>query len=195
MHYAENFEFRFSRLRRHLNTSVETGVFPEVWKLARVAPISKQVSKCDMSNYRPISVLSTLAKVSDKIVYERLYDYFEKNRFLTKYQSGFRRIHSTVAAMLKNTNGWLLDKDKGYCNGVILSDFYKAFDTVDHGILTEKTKNYGIQNTELGWFGSYLLGHRQILLFKRGVIRNSRGSLWHTLVIMSGTTAVYDIYQ
>ena len=61
-----------------------------------------------MSNYRPISVLSTVARVFEEIVYEQFYDYFEKNKFLTKYQSGFRRLHSTVTAMLKNTDGWLL---------------------------------------------------------------------------------------
>ena len=148
-------------LAKIFNASLETGTFPEVWKLARVAPIFKTGVKSDMSNYRPISVLSTVARVFEKIVYEQLYDYFEKNRFLTKYQSGFRRLHSTVTAMLKNTNGWLLNMDKGHYNGVILFDLKKAFDTVDHGILKEKLKNYGIQNTELAWFGSYLLGRKQ----------------------------------
>ena len=85
-----------------------------------------------MSNYRPISVLFTVARVFEKIVYEQLYDYFEKNRFLTKYQSGFCRLHSTVTAMLKNTNGWLLNMDKGHYNRVILFDLKKAFDTVGH---------------------------------------------------------------
>ena len=148
-------------LAKIFNASLETGIFPEVWKLARVAPIFKTGVKSDMSNYQPISVLSTVARVFEKIVYEQLYDYFEKNRFLTKYQSGFRRFHSTVTAMLKNTNGWLLNMDKGHYNGVILFDLKKAFDTIDHGILKEKLKNYGIQNTELAWFGSYLLGHKQ----------------------------------
>ena len=104
-----------------------------------------------MSNYRSISVLSTVATVFAKTVYEQLYNYFENNnRFLTKYQSGSCRLHSTVTAILKNTNSWLLKMDKGYYNGVILFDLKKAFDTVDRGILTEKLINYGIQNTELG---------------------------------------------
>ena len=80
--------------------------------------------------------------------------------------------------------------DKGHYNGVIL------FDTVDHGILKEKLKNYGIQNTELAWFGPYLnIRMQAILLFKRDVIGNSRSSLWYTPGIVSGTTAVSDIYQ
>ena len=79
-----------------------------------------------MSNYRPISVLSTVARVFQKIVYEQLYDYFEKNRFLTKYQLGFRRLHSTVTAMLKNTNSWLLNMDKRHYSGVILFDLKKG---------------------------------------------------------------------
>ena len=82
-------------LAKIFHASLETGIFPEVWKLVRVAPIFKTGVKSDMSNYRPISVLSTVARVFEKIVYEQLYDYFEKNRCLTKYQSGFRRLHST----------------------------------------------------------------------------------------------------
>ena len=116
-------------LAKIFNTSQETGIFPKVWKLARVAPIFKAGVKSDMSNYRPICVLSTVAGVFGKIVYKQLYDYFEKNRFLTKYQSGFGRLDSTVTAMLKNTNGWLLNMDNGYYNGVILFDLKKAFDT------------------------------------------------------------------
>ena len=104
----------------------ETRIFPVVWKLARVAPIFKTGVRSDMSNYRPISVLSTVTRVFEEIVYEQLYDYFEKNRFLTKYQSGFRRLHSIVTAMLKNTNGWLLNMDKGHYNGVILFDLKKG---------------------------------------------------------------------
>ena len=98
-------------LAKIFNTFLETGISREVWKLARVAPIFKTGVKSDMSNYRPISVLSSVARVFEKIVYEQLYDYFEKNRFLTKYQSGFCRLHSTVTAMLKNTNGWLLNME------------------------------------------------------------------------------------
>ena len=145
-------------LAKIFKPSLEAGIFPEVWKLARMAPIFNTGVKSDMSNYRPISVLFLVARAFKKIVYEQLYDYFEKNRFLTKYQSGFRRLHSTVTAMLKNTNGWPLNMDKGNYNRVILFDLRKAFDTIDHGILTEKLKNFGIQNTELGWFGPYLLG-------------------------------------
>ena len=136
--------------------------------------------------------MSTVARVFEKIVYEQLYDYFEKNRFLTRYQSGFRRLHSTVTAMLKNTNGWLLNMDKGHYNGIILFDLKKAFDTVDHGIMKEKLKNYGIQNTEIAWFGSYLLGCKQYCSLNIG---NSRASLWYTPGILSGTTTVSDIYQ
>ena len=86
-------------------------------KLARVAPIFKIGVELDMSNCVLISFFSTVIKVFEKIVYEQLYDYFEKNRFVTKYQPGFRRLHSTVTA-----SGWLLNMDKGYYEGVILFD-------------------------------------------------------------------------
>ena len=57
-------------LAKTFKTSLETGIFPEVWKLARVAPIVKRGVKSDMSNYWPISVLSTVARVFEKIVYD-----------------------------------------------------------------------------------------------------------------------------
>ena len=62
------------------NTSIRSGVFPKDWKIAKVAPIFKSGSKSQMGNYRPISVLPTLARISEKLVYDQLANYLERNK-------------------------------------------------------------------------------------------------------------------
>ena len=117
------------------NTSIRSGIFPKDWKIAKVAPVFKSGSKSEMGNYRPISVIPILARIFKRPVYDQLANYLERNKYLTKYQSGFRKFHSTVTAILRNSDDWLLNIDKGWLNGVIFFDLRKAFDTIDHDIL------------------------------------------------------------
>ena len=81
-------------------------------------------------------MLSAVARVFDRLVHDQLSDYLERNNyFLTKYQSGVRKFHSTVTALLKTSNNWLLNMDKGLFTGNLQFDLKKAFDTVDHYLL------------------------------------------------------------
>ena len=78
------------------NCCLTTGTFPDDWKLVKVTPIFKQGDRSDMNNYRPISVISAVAKVFERIVYNQLSSYLSENNILSQYQSGFRSFHSTV---------------------------------------------------------------------------------------------------
>ena len=116
------------------NASISTGVYPDHLKIARVTPIFKKGSKDDPGNYRPISVLSTVNKIFERILHNRLYKYLTKFNILYEYQFGFREGHSTTQALVDITDRikFAIDKKELTCG--IFIDLTKAFDTVDHNI-------------------------------------------------------------
>ena len=87
--------------------------------MARVAPIFRAGNKQDCDNYRPISMLSTVAKIFEKLICGQLYKYLVNQNVLSKYHPGFREGHSTSPSLLSTTNSWLLNVDSGMINGVL----------------------------------------------------------------------------
>ena len=125
-------------------------------KIGKNFPIHKKNCKTDVNNYRPISLLSNISKIIEKIVHDRLYLYLENNNIFYKYQFGFRANHSTNHALTEITEQIRNACDKGlYTCGVCL-DLQKAFDTVNQNILLAKLKHYGIKGTSFDWFKSFI---------------------------------------
>ena len=141
--------------------SIKLNVFPCDWKVARVSPIFKAGERNDTNNYRPISVLWTVPRIFERLIYEQFYSYLNRHNLLNQRQSGFRSLHSTVTAVLDLTNQWCFNIDRGMISGVIFLDLKKAFDTVDHNLLLTKLKHYGMQEKTLQWFRSYLSDRSQ----------------------------------
>ena len=124
--------------------------------IAKVSAIFKSEDKEDINNYRPISVIPTLARILVRLIYNQIYDYLTVNNLLNPKQYGFSSLHSTASALSESTNHWLLDMGNGKMNSVIFLDIKKAFDMVNHDILLQKMKAYGISGLELEFFNSYL---------------------------------------
>ena len=144
-----------------VNLSLSTGVFPDLWKMARIASIHKADATVERSNYRPISVLTVLSRLFEKLVYDQLYNYFISNEILFLRQSSFRKLHSVLTFLLTCNNDWYLNIDSGQYKSVTFIDLKKAFDIVNDDILQKKLELYGARYKELGWFHSYLPNRMQ----------------------------------
>ena len=93
-----------------------------------------KVKASDLNNYRPISVISVIAKVFERIVCDQLYILSDED-IISTHQSGFRSSHSTLTVLLEASDNWTFNIDRGNVNAVVFLDLKKAFDTVDHDIL------------------------------------------------------------
>ena len=111
-----------SSLTHIFNLVISKGIIPKDWKSARVTPIFKADSKVDPANYRPISVLSVIAKLFEKTIFNQVYSYLNDNKLLSKYQSGFRPMHSTLTALIDITDNWYLNIDDGLTNAILFID-------------------------------------------------------------------------
>ncbi|CAB4035230.1 Hypothetical predicted protein, partial [Paramuricea clavata] len=150
-------------ITRIINMSLSTGKFPSRWKTAMVTPLYKKGTECDPSNYRPISVLPILSKVIERHFHDSLYAFLNENNLSYTRQSGFRRGHSTETTLIKIIDELLFNLDKDKVSGMVLIDYCKAFDMVDHELLLKKLEVYGIVNHELQWCQSYLLNRKQVV--------------------------------
>ena len=113
------------------NCSIQTGIFPDEWKSARVTPVFKNGSRSDLSNYRPISILPIIAKMFKKIIY--MISYTNTFLLIICFQTANQVLEHYVVLLhlLNSTDNWRLNIDKGQINGVVFIDLKKVFDIVD----------------------------------------------------------------
>ena len=143
------------------NLSFSEGQCPDFLKISSVIPIFKKDSKLLVSNYRPISLLSNINKILEKLMFNRLYSFLESKKCIYDLQFGFRQKHSTNHALLSMTQQIKDTLDNGNLAIGVFVDFQKAFDTVNHKILLDKLNHYGIRGLANQWFSSYLTNRQQ----------------------------------
>ena len=147
-----------------INISMETSTFLQNFIEAHVRPLLKKTSlpKNELENYRPVSNLSFISKILQKIVANRLQAHIKNNHLCNPLQSAYRKHHSTESALLKVHNDIIISMDKGEVTALTLLDLSAAFDTIDHATLTDRLSDwYGISGQARIWFSSYLQNRHQ----------------------------------
>ena len=159
--------FIISPLTYLSNKSISKGSFPTRLKYSQITPIYKKGNNTQLNNYRPISVLTSFSKIFEKLIYTRLNMHIISNKILANEQYGFRS-NTSERAIYQLTNKILTALDNKEWVGGIFCDLSKAFDNVDHDLLIEKLKFYGITGTASKLIKSYLTNR-----FQRVKIRNN----------------------
>ena len=148
-----------------INLSLESGYIPRELKIAKIIPVFKDGDCHQYTNYRPISLLSSFAKLLEKIVARQLISFLNAQNILYQHQYGFRSKHNTSQPVLhfydKIYNS--LNQKPSATTLSIFIDLKKAFDTVDHNILLKKMDHYGVRGTENSWFKNYLSDREQFV--------------------------------
>ena len=142
------------------NLSFSFGSFPSLLKTAKVVPVFKQGSKLDCCNYRPISLLSDVEKILEKLIYKRAYNFLTENN-IYDLQLGFRQKFCASHALINLTENIRQALDEGYIGCGVFMDLQKAFYTVDHEKLLSKLDFYGIRGISNSWFKSYHFNRQQ----------------------------------
>ena len=150
----ENFDILAPKILLDFNSSIETGTFPNNPKLADITPIFKDSDKHNKSNYRPVSILPALSKISEKLMSYQINKYMEDK--LSIYQCGFRKGMSSQNCLLFMIEKWRACLDKNGKAGVLLTDLSKAFDCLVHDLLIAKLDAYGFDYLSLKLIYSYL---------------------------------------
>lgn len=159
------------------NLSLMFGVFPESLKSSKIIPIYKSGDALNIGNYRPISLTSSLAKILERIMYNRISNFLDNNNFFYKFQFGFRKKHNTSHAIVELINQIETNhKNKNHIMGIFL-DLRKAFDLVNHDIMLSKLYHYGIRGESFNWLKTYLTGRTQCTF-----INNSKSTNLHTKI-------------
>ena len=149
-----------------INQVLNTDIFPDELNIANVIPLFKKDDPKLFKNYRPISLLPTISKVIEKIIFTQLSTYFNENKLIFDNQYGFRPKYSTEYAALELVDRIITHMDKKEVPINMFLDLSKAFDTIDNTIVLAKLRYYGIHDTALLLLKSYLNNRKKYVEFE-----------------------------
>jgi hypothetical protein len=151
-------------IARMCNASFHQSALPIKCKHAIVRPLLKKSSlyPIDPISYRPISNLSFVSKIVEKVVDARLSNHTSKHNLLPVFQSSYRPFHSTETAVICVVDSMLKAMDQGHVGALMLQDLSAAFDTVDHQILHDvMRRRFGVCGSALDWLADFLKDRTQ----------------------------------
>ena len=146
-----------------INLSLTSGQFTEEWRCALINPLLKKLG-LDLlfPNYRPVSNLQYISKVTEKAVFNQMHAHMTTNAIYPELQSSCRRFHSTETVLLKVTNDILMKVNSQEVTLLVMLDLSAAFDMVNHDILISPLhEEVGVSGLALEWFRSYLQNRTQ----------------------------------
>ena len=150
-----------------VNSSLDNGIVHDDWKKARVTPVYKNEGEInDENNFRPISVVSHIAKMIERFVSDQIIKYLEDHAFISIDQSAYLKRHSTQTSLHRVIDDWLEQIHDNSLTGACLLDISKCFDSINHEILLKNLEMYGITGNEIDWFSSYLKNRKQMVFFQ-----------------------------
>ena len=155
----ENVDIFAKFIYDNFNDSLMRSKFPSILTTAEVIPVFKKGSSTEKENYRPVSILSNISKIYERLIFEQIVNYFEQ--LLSKYQCGFRKGFSAQHCLIAMIEKWRISADNGGYYGAVLTDLSKAFDCLPHGLIIAKLHAYGFETTSLKYLNSYLTERKQ----------------------------------
>ena len=147
------------RLTACFNAAIINGYFPNELKLGDISPTFKKDDKTEKSNFRPISILSPISKIFERILCNQLMSFM--NDKLSKYLCAYRKGCNSEDALLRLLENWRNHLDKKEIVGTILCDLSKAFDTLPHDLIIAKLAAYGFGDRALKQIMNYLSNRKQ----------------------------------
>ena len=165
-----------SPLMNIFNNVLRSGIFPDRMKYSIIKPLHKKGTTDKLENYRPISLLTCLSKILEKIIYKRLYVFLENHKILSEDQYGFREKLSTYSAINPLINSILKAFEEKKFVGGLFCDIHKAFDCVNHEILLAKLEMYGISGSYNKLIQSYFKDRFQRVVILNDTNINSNSS-------------------
>jgi len=191
--------FMLDYLRHIFNSCISSNYFPLSWKRTLVIPISKKNSPSTYSDLRPINIITVLSKILEKIMSLQLSKHLQSNNILPDHQSGFRPGYGCPAALLNITDDIIAAVDSGNLVAMVLLDYSKAFDTINHTMLLAILHHIGLGSGSVAFMRSYLSDRMQLVSLNGAVSRPGpmvsgvpQGSILGPILFSIYTSSLYD---
>ena len=172
-----------------VNKSIESGEYPSAWKIATIVPIPKVANPTEAGDLHPVALLP----IPGKIVENQMINFLEEHKYLDPKQNGLRPKHSTEETIFDFTSDLTIAKNKKLDSLAIFVDFKKAFDTVNHKILSNKSRSYKFGDPAIKWIDSYLKQRKQSTLLNNYRSNIKKRYMWGTAGLYTGSFTISSL--